>query len=142
VKFEHPSRGTSAQAMQGQVLLYLGPNPDGFQQAFKDVGIVAELAEPDDEEPGGADASTELTELEKQQQHRQRYDQWAADPHNWFLQASEWLDVIHNAIGSLEAAEDVTGLSAADAAELNSAIRAAEDRLRQYRTRKGLESVA
>ena len=69
---------------------------------------------------------------EKDEQHRSRNARWAADPHNRFLAAQGWLDSIRNGIDSL-LAEDVNGIPAEDASELDAVIRALVKRLDVYR---------
>jgi len=42
VKFWHPDK-TCAAPLQGQAVLYLGPNPDSFRRHFERFGTIADL---------------------------------------------------------------------------------------------------
>ena len=60
-----------------------------------------------------------ISEAEAIRERRERYNRWAADPHNRYLAADGWLETIANALDSL-AAEDVNRLSIPDARALRS----------------------
>ena len=80
------------------------------------------------------------SEQAKRRQHQDRYDRWAADPHKRFLAAMGWLNSMSNSIDSLQA-EDLAGISAEDAAELDMKIHEVHERLNAYLAAKLLAPI-